>query len=125
MNTAGHRAAPQSEAQGPGTLPPSWRALRFFNTYRLTIAALLMAVHALSGNIVPHTLPRSDPFLLITAAYGLAAFVLLTLDELRLGGYALRLQLGLIIDILALGLLGFSQGTSHENIHILMVANVA
>lgn len=125
MNTTGRRAAPQGEAQGRGTPPPSWRALRFFNAYRLTIAALLMAVHAFSGNIGPLTLPRSDPFLLITAAYGLAAFVLLTLDELRLGGYALRLQLGLIIDILALGLLGFSQGTSHENIHILMVANVA
>lgn len=125
INTTERSAAPQGEAQGLGTPPPSWRALRFFNAYRLTITALLMAVHAFSGNIGPLTLPRSDPFMLITAAYGLAAFVLLTLDELRLGGYALRLQLGLIIDILALGLLGFASGTSHENIHILMVANVA
>jgi two-component system sensor histidine kinase PilS (NtrC family) len=111
--------------EGQGTPAPSWRALRFFNAYRLTLAALLMAIHAFLGETDPLTLPRADPFMLITAAYGLAAFVLLTLDELRLGGYALRLQLGLAIDILALGLLGFSQGTSHENIHILMVANVA
>jgi two-component system sensor histidine kinase PilS (NtrC family) len=123
MGTTERRAVPQGEAQAAP--PPSWRALRFFNAYRLTIAALLMALHAFSGDIDPLALPRTDPFMLITAAYGLAAFVLLTLDELRLGGYAMRLQLGLIIDILALGLLGFASGASHENIHILMVANIA
>lgn len=123
MSTA-ERSALTFDA-GQGAPAPSWRALRFFNAYRLTLAALLMTIHAFSGEVDTLTLPRNDPFMLITAAYGLAAFVLLTLDELRLGGYALRLQLGLTLDILALGLLGFFQGTSHENLHILMVANIA
>lgn len=123
MNTAA-RSDP-SPGEGQGAPSPGWRALRFFNAYRLTLAALLMAIHAFSGEMASLTLPRADPFMLITAAYGLAAFVLLTLDELRLGGFTLRLQLGLTIDILALGLLGASQGTAHENIHVLMVANIA
>ncbi|MGK0673855.1 MAG: HAMP domain-containing sensor histidine kinase [Halothiobacillaceae bacterium] len=123
MGTAAH--IDSSVGKGQGTPSSSWRALRFFNAYRLTLAALLMAVHAFLGEMPPLTLPRADPFMLITAAYGLAAFVLLTLDELRLGGFTLRLQLGLTIDILALGLLGASQGTAHENIHVLMVVHVA
>lgn len=125
MSTDGRSVIPLGEPPDRAPSPPSWRALRFFNAYRLTITALLMAVHAFSGDIGRLELPRTDPFMLITAAYGLAAFVLLTLDELRLGGYAMRLQLGLAIDILALGLLGFASGTSHDNIHILMVANIA
>lgn len=121
------QAQPTNPSSSPtSTLPtPSWRALRFFNAYRLTLAALLMGLHTFAIDLESLELPRADPFILITAAYGLAAFVLLTLDELRLGGYALRLQLGLFIDILALGLLGHVSNAAHDNLHILMVANIA
>lgn len=125
MSAGGHRAAPQGDLQESATSPSSWRALRFFNAYRLTIAALLLSAHAFSEDFGRLGLPRADQFMLITTGYGLAAFVLLTLDELRLGGYALRLQLGLAIDIVALGLLGFASGAAHDNIHILLVVNVA
>jgi len=125
MNTTERSAAPQSTPQDQGAPLPSWRALRFFNAYRLTVAALLMALHAFSDDVARAELMRADSFMLTTAAYGLAAFVLLALDELRLGGYTMRLQLGLAIDILALGLLGFASGAAHENIHIFMVINIA
>ena len=125
MSADGRHAAPQGEPAEAATSAASWRALRFFNAYRLTIAALLLSAHAFSEDFGRLGLPRADQFMLITTGYGLAAFVLLMLDELRLGGYALRLQLGLGIDLVALGLLGFASGAAHDNIHILLVVNVA
>lgn len=108
-----------------GTPPPNWRGLRFFNAYRLTVAALLLGAHILTLQRGQIGLPHADNFTIAVAIYGLAAMVMLTLDELRLGGYAQRLQTGLAIDIVMLGLLGHVDGAPSGNIHILMVIHMA
>ncbi|MEW6764372.1 MAG: ATP-binding protein [Pseudomonadota bacterium] len=116
------RSARDHDASTP---PANWRGLRFFNAYRLTVAALLLGAHVFAGRSDLLTLPEPDNFTIVVVLYGLAAMVILALDELRLGGYAQRLQAGLAVDIFMLGLLGHVTGAPSGNIHILMVINMA
>ncbi|MEW6444769.1 MAG: sensor histidine kinase [Pseudomonadota bacterium] len=103
----------------------NWRGLRFFNAYRLVVAAALLAGHALTSQHDLFNITGLDPFILMVAGYGLFALFLLTLDELRMGGYEQRLHSGLIVDLLVLGLLGHISDAPSGNIHILMIIHMA
>lgn len=107
------------------TRPPNWRGLRLFNVYRLIISALLLAYHVLLAKEEGLLAPRIDEFTALTLAYGAAAIVFLVVDELRRGGYDTRLQIGLALDLVFLGLLGYANGAADDNLHILMVVSVA
>lgn len=109
----------------PGT---RWRGLRFFNAYRLVVATLLLGIHAFlqaqrSSRFFSAT--DFDLFTLLAAIYAILALILFAVDELRPGRYSLRLQLGLAIDLIFLALLGALDGSPINNLHILMVINMA
>ncbi len=109
----------------PVASAPNWRGLRFFNAYRLIVAALLLAAHALPDKSSFLQLDKDDTFTLLSAIYGVAALALLAFDELRRGRYATRLQVGLALDLLMLGLLGHVEGAPAANLQILMIISMA
>jgi len=118
-----------SPTETPSNFPrPNWRGLRFFNAYRLVVASLLLGIHAfLQGKrqLPDFTAENFDLFSVLAASYALLALVLFAIDELRPGRFSPRLQLGLAIDIIFLALLGALDGSPINNLHILMVVNMA
>lgn len=112
-------------SETPASTPPNWRGLRFFNAYRLIVAALLLAAHALPIKAAIFQLDNGDLFTLMSGIYGLGAMALLAFDELRWGRYATRLQIGLALDLLMLGLLGHVDGAPTANLQILMIISMA
>ena len=112
----------------PLTSTPNWRGLRFFNAYRLVVATLLLGIHAFlqakrsSGFL---SAQEFDLFTVLAALYALLALGMFAIDELRLGDFSPRLQIGLVLDLIFLALLGALDATPINNLHILMVVNMA
>ena len=114
--------------QTPTPPRPNWRGLRFFNAYRLVVASLLLGIHAFlqaERNLPSFSVEKFDLFTILAAAYALLALMLFAIDELRPGRFSARLQLGLALDIIFLALLGALDGSPINNLHILMVVNMA
>jgi two-component system sensor histidine kinase PilS (NtrC family) len=110
------------------TPSPRWRGLRFFNAYRLVVATLLLGAHAfLHAQRTSHVFSAEDfdLFTLLAGIYAILALILFAIDELRPGRYSLRLQLGLAIDLIFLAILGALDDSPINNLHILMVINMA
>ncbi len=106
----------------------NWRGLRFFNAYRLVVASFLLGIHAFlqaKRELPALTANNFDLFTVIAASYALLALILFAVDELRPGRFSLRLQLGLALDIIFLALLGALDDSPINNLHILMVVNMA
>jgi len=107
---------------------PNWRGLRFFNAYRLVVASLLLGIHAFlqaQRKLPAFSAENFDLFTILAASYALLALVLFAIDELRPGRFSPRLQLGLALDIIFLALLGALDGSPINNLHVLMVVNMA
>lgn len=113
----------------PTTQRTNWRGLRFFNAYRLVVATLLLGIHAFiqaerSSDFFAS--PQAfDLFTVLAATYALLALILFAIDEWRPGRFAARLQLGLALDIVFLAVLGALDTSPINNLHILMVVNMA
>ncbi len=110
------------------SLRPNWRGLRFFNAYRLVVASLLLGVHAFlqaKRSTDFFTTQSFDLFAILAAVYALLALVMFAIDELRLGGFSPRLQVGLTLDLIFLALLGALDGSPINNLHVLMAVNLS
>ncbi len=105
------------------------RGLRFFNAYRLVVASLLLGVHAFIQakrfSEIFATPQSFDLFTILAASYALVALLLFAIDELRPGPMNTRLQIGLALDLIFLALLGALDTTPINNLHILMIVNMA
>ncbi|MEW5838426.1 MAG: ATP-binding protein [Pseudomonadota bacterium] len=108
---------------------PNWRGLRFFDAYRLVVASLLLGIHAffqLKRSSDFFSSPQAfDLFTILAAIYALVALILFAVDELRPGRFGIRLQTGLALDLAFLALLGALDSSPVNNLHILMVVNMA
>jgi two-component system sensor histidine kinase PilS (NtrC family) len=66
-----------------------------------------------------------DLFSILAALYALLALGMFAIDELRLGKFSPRLQIGLALDLIFLALLGSLDGSPINNLHILMAINLS
>ena len=108
---------------------PNWRGLRFFNAYRLVLAALLLGTHAFlqaKRSSDYFTNPQNfDLFTILAAVYTVLGFLFIAADELRSGAYTARLKLGIVLDLVFLSLLGALDSSPINNLHILMIVSMA
>ncbi len=110
------------------TSPSNWRGLNFFSAYRLVVASLLLGIHAFlqaKREIPAFSADNFDLFTLLAAIYALLALGMFAIDAMRLGGFNPRLQIGLTLDLIFLALLGALDASPANNLHILMVINMA
>lgn len=109
---------------GGGNGDHPWRALRFFNLYRVLLAGLFVI---LGLTELPPPLGSYAPraFAVFSAVYLLAAVVTSLLGELRTLAFRCQLNGQLAIDIVTLTLLMHASGGVASGMGMLMVVSVA
>ncbi|CAK0775487.1 Sensor protein kinase PilS [Gammaproteobacteria bacterium] len=103
----------------------SWRALRFFNYYRLTLALFLLVLGTSQQPLQP--LGASDPVLFFVASGGYLLFAIGSIATLywQQPTIATQVQLQSLGDIVALTLLIHASGGLSSGLGILLVVAVA
>ncbi|CAK0754292.1 two-component system, NtrC family, sensor histidine kinase PilS [Gammaproteobacteria bacterium] len=110
---------------GSKELLQSWRALRFFNYYRFTLAIFLLFLGTAKNPLQP--LGASDPLLFFIVTYGYLLFSLISIATLywQKPKITIQVQLQSLGDVVALTLLIHASGGLSSGLGILLVVAVA
>ena len=110
---------------GTGRRPGDWRALGFFNLYRIIIASLFLLL--VLTDTLPPPLGSYHPtgFSICAIVYICAAIMLQISMEMRLLGFTMQVFLQVLVDVLLLTGLMFTSGGISSGFGILMIVSVA
>lgn len=108
-----------------GRRPGDWRALRFFNLYRIIIASLFLLLVLADSLPPPLGSYHSTGFGICAIVYLSIAILLQIVMELRLLGFTLQVFLQVLTDVLLLTGMMFTSGGISSGFGILMIVSVA
>lgn len=117
---------PSSSVWGQGGVPESFRRpLRYFNLYRLLVAALFLTA-VLAYDLVPMVGAASpERFVRICFAYLLAAVAIFALSEQRQPRFSWILTAGVMVDILCLTLMMHLSGGVRSGFAYMLLVTLA
>jgi two-component system sensor histidine kinase PilS (NtrC family) len=98
-----------------------WISLRYFNVYRMAIAALFLGITVFYGDSLNLGSHQLNVFRLVTVAYVMAGVVFQSLMRYLRDLFNLQLSLHIGADILAITLLMYSSGGIHSGLGVMLL----
>jgi two-component system sensor histidine kinase PilS (NtrC family) len=109
----------------PGASPDSfWRSLFFFNVYRLTVAALLLAIVAIWGNSIQFGSHSLALFTVAASAHVLFSLVCFVLIKIR-WRFNLQLTVQVAADVAVVVILMYASGGISSGLGLLLLTTLA
>ena len=102
-----------------------WQALLYFNIYRVVLAVLLFALLVYGWTPQPVPLASPQHFMTLALLYLVSALPIVLLSYRRLGTLLLQGGMGVMLDVLLLGLLNYYSGGVGSGFEVLMLVSVA
>ena len=102
-----------------------WQALLYFNSYRVVLAVLLLTLLVYGWTPQPVPLASPQHFMALALLYLVSALPIVLLSYRRLGTLLLQGSMGVMLDVLLLGLLNYYSGGVGSGFEVLMLVSVA
>ncbi|HLX80848.1 MAG TPA: ATP-binding protein [Burkholderiales bacterium] len=104
-----------------GTPDSFWISLRYFNIYRMAVAALFLGITLFYGDLLNLGSHQLNLFRLVSVAYLIAGAMFQSLLRYLRDLFNLQLSLHLGVDILAITLLMYSSGGIHSGLGVMLL----